>query len=76
NSLLLAAEHNAESIAFPSISTGVYGFPIHKASTIAITTVIENLASTEIKEVHFVLFSSSDLEVYKQNLSEIMKEIS
>ncbi|UCE14163.1 MAG: O-acetyl-ADP-ribose deacetylase, partial [Candidatus Heimdallarchaeota archaeon] len=60
NSLLLAAEHNAESIAFPSISTGVYGFPIHQASKIAITTVVENLASTEIKEVHFVLFSSSD----------------
>lgn len=75
NSLLLAAEHNAESIAFPSISTGVYGFPIRQASKIAINTVIENLASTKIKEVHFVLFSSSDFEVYKHNLSEIVKEI-
>ncbi|MFX0174179.1 MAG: O-acetyl-ADP-ribose deacetylase [Candidatus Hodarchaeota archaeon] len=73
NSLLLAAEYGAKSIAFPSISTGVYRFPIERASRIALTTVIENLSSTSIEEVHFVLFSSSDYQTYEKNLAEALK---
>jgi O-acetyl-ADP-ribose deacetylase (regulator of RNase III) len=73
NSLLLAAEYGAKSIAFPSISTGVYRFPIERASRIAISTVIENLKSTSIEEVHFVLFSSSDFQTYEQNLAVVLK---
>ena len=68
NSLLLATEHKAESIAFPSISTGVYRFPIERASEIALSTVIETLPETSIREVHFVLFSASDYQIYKKNL--------
>ncbi len=74
NSLLLAAEHRAESIAFPSISTGVYRFPIERASKIALSTVIENLPVTSIIEVHFVLFSASDYQIYEKNLQVIIKE--
>ncbi|UCG01790.1 MAG: O-acetyl-ADP-ribose deacetylase [Candidatus Heimdallarchaeota archaeon] len=74
NSLLLATEYNAKSIAFPSISTGVYGFPIERASKIALSTVIENLASTTITEVCFVLFSDSDYQIYEKNLQRIGKE--
>ncbi len=75
NSLLLAAKHSAESIAFPSISTGVYGFPIEKAAKIAISTVIENLAETSIKIVHFVQFSQSDCQVYSRTLTQILKDL-
>ncbi|MFX1506519.1 MAG: O-acetyl-ADP-ribose deacetylase [Promethearchaeota archaeon] len=73
NSLLLATEHRAKSIAFPSISTGVYSFPIEQASKIAISTVIEKIPETSIKEVHFVLFSESDYRIYEKNLKEIQK---
>lgn len=75
NTLLLAAKHGAESIAFPSISTGVYGFPIDKAAEIAISTVINNLAKTSMKEVHFIQFSTSDCQVYTKTLTEILKDI-
>lgn len=74
NSILLAAEHGAETISFPSISTGVYGFPIERASEIALSTVIENLQSTPIKKVHFVLFSDSDFKIYEKSLSEQVKK--
>jgi O-acetyl-ADP-ribose deacetylase (regulator of RNase III) len=71
NSLLLATEHQAESIAFPSISTGVYRFPIEHASEIALSTVIDKLPETTIKKVHFVLFSESDFQVYEKNILHI-----
>ncbi|MFX1282914.1 MAG: O-acetyl-ADP-ribose deacetylase [Promethearchaeota archaeon] len=74
NSLLLAAEYEVKSIAFPSISTGVYRFPIEQASKIALSTVIENLPLTSIIEVHFVLFSSSDYKIYEKNLQFIIEE--
>jgi O-acetyl-ADP-ribose deacetylase (regulator of RNase III) len=73
NSILLAAENGAETIAFPSISTGVYGFPIDRASKIALTTVIDT-ADRSIKEVIFVLFSTSDYHMYEKNLTEIIKK--
>ena len=71
NSILLADEHAANSISFPSISTGVYRFPIKKASNIAIRTVLDAIQKTMIKEVHFVLFSSSDYQIYEEALSLI-----
>lgn len=71
NSLLLATEEKAESIAFPSISTGVYSFPIEQASNIALSTVIDKLPETTIKEVRFVLFSESDYQIYEKNLKQI-----
>jgi O-acetyl-ADP-ribose deacetylase (regulator of RNase III) len=74
NSLLLATEYKAESIAFPSISTGVYRFPIGRASKIAISTVIENIPESSILEVHFVLFSASDYQIYEKNLQQIRKQ--
>ncbi len=74
NSLLLAAEYKVETIAFPSISTGVYRFPIEKASRIAISTVIENLPATKIKEVHFVLFSASDYQIYEKTHTKIIEK--
>lgn len=73
NSLLLATKYRAESIAFPSISTGVYGFPIEQASRIALSTVIENLPKSSIREVHFVLFSLSDYLIYEENLKNLIK---
>ncbi len=67
NSLELAAEHGVRSIAFPSISTGVYGYPIGKASKIAVTTVRKWLEDPgPIELVRFVCFSGGDFEVYQR----------
>ncbi|MFX1517438.1 MAG: O-acetyl-ADP-ribose deacetylase [Promethearchaeota archaeon] len=72
NSLILATEHEAKSISFPSISTGVYRFPIERASKIALSTVIKKLPETSVQEVHFVLFSASDFQIYEENLNRIV----
>lgn len=67
NSLNLAKEHSLQSIAFPSISTGAYGFPIKQAATIALKTVKTFLEENPnvFEKVIFVLFSDEDFEIYK-----------
>ncbi len=71
NSLKLAAEHHCRTIAFPSISAGIYGYPIEQAAAIAITTVREMLADERgIEKVIFCCFSDRDLDVYRKVLSE------
>ncbi len=72
NSLQLAVEHGIKTIAFPSISTGIYHFPIEKASAIAVREVLSFLKNeSTIDEVLFVCFSKSDLEVYKRSLETV-----
>jgi O-acetyl-ADP-ribose deacetylase (regulator of RNase III)/cytochrome b561 len=65
-SLELAAAHEIRSLAFPSISTGIYGYPIELAATIAVTTVRSSLREfAAIEEVVFCCFSANDLVVYE-----------
>jgi len=72
NSLRLAVENHVSSIAFPAISCGVYGYPIQDACRIAINTTCDFLKENEsIKKVVFILFSSKDMGVYTNYLSEI-----
>ena len=69
-SLKLAAENEIKTIAFPSISTGVYGYPIEKAAIVAIETVTLFLKENEgFKEVRFVLFNAGDLKQYQRLIS-------
>ncbi len=66
-SLKLAVEKNVKTIAFPSISTGAYGFPIERAARIAFETVKKFVeAHPSLREVRFVTFSQSDFDVYKE----------
>lgn len=67
NSLKLAVENGVETIAFPNISTGVYGFPKKKAAEIAVRTVAKFLSENEqIKQVFFVCFDQENYEQYLQ----------
>jgi O-acetyl-ADP-ribose deacetylase (regulator of RNase III) len=75
NSLTIAAEKNLRSVAFPSISTGVYRFPIALAAGTALGAVRDFLLSERrsLEEVRFVLFSDSDLRVYESALAHLEK---
>jgi len=71
-SLEIAAENALRSVAFPSISTGAYRFPIDQASRIALRTVHDALGRhATIELVRFVLFSERDLGAYAEALAEI-----
>ena len=69
-SLELAVEHTLTSIAFPAISTGVYGFPLRPAAEIAVSTVSRFVeSSTSLSEVIFCCFSAGDYRVYAELLA-------
>ncbi|MEM3162164.1 MAG: macro domain-containing protein, partial [Candidatus Bathyarchaeia archaeon] len=75
NSLKLAVSKGLKTIAFPSISTGAYGYPIEKACRIAISTVKEFLEKEDkLKDVVFVLYTKHDFEVYKHAAEEILSK--
>ncbi len=68
----VAAENGLTSLAFPSISTGAYGYPIEEASEIALRTSLTELQRfTQIEKVVFVLFSDKDLDVYRKNIAKL-----
>ena len=73
-SLELCTQNKISSIAFPSISTGIYGYPVEEASQIAIKTVKDYLKDhSEIKLVRFVLFDSNTYRVYEEALKKLTK---
>jgi O-acetyl-ADP-ribose deacetylase (regulator of RNase III) len=74
-SLKLAVENNLNSVSFPSISTGAYGYPVAEAASIAIKTVVSFLRghTTSVKAVVFVLFDAGTFQHYSAALAEIAK---
>ncbi len=77
NSLERAREHGLRTVAFPSISTGAYGYPIEQAAPLALRTVIEYLQQhpDAFEEVRFVLWTDRDLRMYQQALEELAREL-
>ena len=76
NSLRLAAEKQLRSIAFPNISTGVYGYPKDKAAEVAIKATREFLQQhdTSLQSITFVCFDDENYELYRTILNERMSE--
>jgi O-acetyl-ADP-ribose deacetylase (regulator of RNase III) len=72
NCLKLAAAYQLETIAFPAISCGVYGYPIADAAAIAIEAIRDGLSLYDsIRQITVVLFSGTDLRVYERALSAL-----
>lgn len=75
NSLKLASQHQVRSIAFPSISTGAYGYPVEEAAPVALKTVISYLHDhPEIEVVRFVLFDRHTFDAYQKALKNLEGE--
>lgn len=74
-SLEIAAEYRLESVAFPSISTGAYGYPVDEAAPVALKSVYDFAQlDTTIKLVRFVLFDLPTLKVFERALASLMRE--
>ncbi len=72
-SLELASANNLRSIAFPSISTGAYGYPVHAAAPVALQVALDYLTShSDIQVVRFVLYDGRTFEAYKMALARLI----
>lgn len=70
--LELADEAGADSVAFPSISTGAFGYPVREAAEVALRTVAQQAAGLDsVRRIRFVLFSRDDLAVYAETLDGV-----
>lgn len=74
-SLEVAHENGLATIAFPGISTGIYGYPLEDATRIAVSTVAACLAEMPIEEVRFVTFGEQATHVAEQILAEVEKTL-
>ena len=72
NSLKIAKEHGLHKIAFPSISTGVYGYPVEKAAGVAVTAVLEfaEKEQSQIERVCWACFDDRTLEAYQREIAQ------
>jgi O-acetyl-ADP-ribose deacetylase len=76
-SLRLAEEHQLGSVAFPSISTGAYGYPVDEAALVALRSVATHLQQPgAVRSVTFVLFTSDTLRAYEEALGAIAASLS
>ncbi|MBI5301544.1 MAG: O-acetyl-ADP-ribose deacetylase [Chloroflexi bacterium] len=73
--LELASQNNCASIAFPAISTGVYGYPMEDAAHIAFRVIVDYLSEhPEIARVNYVLYDARALEVHARVLEQVLSE--
>ncbi|AFV11562.1 hypothetical protein UPF0189 [Thermacetogenium phaeum DSM 12270] len=75
NSLRVAEQNHLESISFPAISTGIFGFPLDRCAKIMLETVITYLqGTTDLKRIVFCLFGRDALEVFQEELQRRLPE--
>jgi O-acetyl-ADP-ribose deacetylase (regulator of RNase III) len=72
NALKLADRHKIDTIAFPAISTGIFGYPVEEAAETALGTVLEILPELHfVKKVRFVLFGANDFKIHVETLNRL-----
>lgn len=74
NSLELAKEKGIKTVAFPSISTGVYGYPLQEAAMVALSTLINYLREPHFEEVRMVLFNEDVYGAYSGALHKLQEK--
>lgn len=75
NAIRLAERHNIDSIGFPAISTGVFGYPVEAAAEVALKTVMQLTHDLRyVKRIRFLLFSNEALEIHKTVLALLLSE--
>jgi O-acetyl-ADP-ribose deacetylase len=75
DALKLAEEHRIDSIAFPAISTGAFGYPVREAAETALKTIIEIAPELRsVKKILYVLYSEKDLELHQRILDELLRD--
>ena len=73
NSLNLAMDRKLKTIAFPSISTGAFGYPILEASRVALRAIRDSVDESGLEEVRLVLYTEGDFQAYGEAMKEIFK---
>jgi O-acetyl-ADP-ribose deacetylase (regulator of RNase III) len=69
NALRLAEQHKIDSIAFPAISTGIFGYPVEEAAEVAFGTILDLAPRLKsVKRIRFVLYSKSDFDIHEKAL--------
>jgi len=72
NALQLADEHKIDSVAFPAISTGAFGYPVEDAARVAYSAIVDTIPKLKhVKKIRFVLHGAKDLEVHEAELSAL-----
>ena len=75
NAIMLAEEHEVRSVAFPSISTGIFGYPMEEAAEVALAAVVESSPSLKrVQQVRFVLFGEEALRVHETALKGLCQQ--
>ena len=69
-----ASRRQPFSAAFPSISTGIYSFPLERAARIALRTLVEEMPKHDLAEVRMILFGDADYATYQEALDEVAGE--
>jgi len=74
NALKLADQHQIDSIAFPSISTGYFGYPTEEAAKIAFKTILDTIPELKyVKKIRFILYTEKDLAIHERIFSKLQK---
>ncbi|MCM8788330.1 MAG: macro domain-containing protein [Candidatus Omnitrophica bacterium] len=72
NSLIIADKNNLKSIAFPAISTGIFGYPVEEAAEVSIKAVIETIPELKsVEKIRFVLFDEKTFNTFCQKVKKI-----
>jgi O-acetyl-ADP-ribose deacetylase (regulator of RNase III) len=72
NALHLAEEHTLDSVAFPALSTGAFGYPVEEAAEIALSTVFDAMPELEsVRHIRFVLYDAATLRVHEEVLEQL-----